>query len=66
MSKNHDIIEIEVRVKHETDKAWMVESIDTGRSSWVPKSVGELDMCRPTPIKSLQLPEWMAEEKGLI
>lgn len=66
MKKNHDIIEIEVRLKHETEKAWLVESIDTGRSAWVAKSQGELDMCTASPIKTLELPEWIAEEKGLI
>ena len=60
MVKNHDIIEIEVRVKHQTTAALLVESVTTGKSAWVPKSVGEIDG------NMLQLPEWMAEEKELI
>lgn|GEM_PF-5074176 len=58
--KNHDIIDVEVTVKHQTEKAWLVESHNTGKSAWVAKSIGELDG------KTMQLPEWIAEEKELI
>lgn len=60
MKKNHNIIEVEVTVKHSTEKAWLVESHNTGKTAWVAMSVGELDG------NTLQLPEWMAEEKELV
>ena len=60
MPKNHDIIEIEVMLEHETPKAYLVKSITTGKKSWVPKSVVELDG------HLMQIPASMAEDKELV
>jgi hypothetical protein len=59
-AKGKEIVDIEVVVEAETDKAWLVVSANTGRKSWVPKSQGELDGTE------LTLPRWMAEDKELI
>ena len=60
MSKNHDIIEIAGELRHETEKAYLL--FDGTKEVWIPKSHGEWDANE----KTMQLPEWMALEKGLI
>lgn len=60
MKKNHNIIELSVIIKHETDKAIMVENLK-GKDIWLPKSQVEVDS--PTEI---QIPEWLAVDKELI
>ena len=60
MPKNHDIIEIEVSLIHETAGAYLVKSITTEKQAWVPKQAVELDG------HLLQIPEAMAEVKELI
>lgn len=67
------LTDIEVRVIHQTDAAWLVESLITGREAWVPKSVADLEFDMNDPIittgaraNTLTMPEYMAEEKELI
>jgi transcription elongation factor len=62
MKKNHDIIDIGVTLKHETEKAYLVVSDLTGNEVWVPKSLCELDGSKT----ELQLSEKFALEKELI
>lgn len=56
-----NLIEIEARLVHETDKAWL---LDTGEDepTWLPKSACEFDEGEGT----LTLPRPLAEEKGLV
>ena len=73
MAKNHDIIEIAGQIIHETDKAYlftdgtMLKNSD-GKSSaspkgqWIAKSQCEWD----DKDKTMQMPEWLAMEKGFI
>ena len=56
--KNHDIIELDCAIKHETEKAYLVEG-DHG-DVWLAKSMCEHDG------ETLQLPEWLAIEKELV
>ena len=63
MKKNHDIIELECWVRGETDKAYLIET-DMGKA-WVPKSQCEVE--RDSDDKAtIQLPEWLAQERELI
>lgn len=58
MKKNHDIISIPASIRHETEKAYL---IDDGKAGvWLPKSACEFDE------GELQLPEWLAIDKGLV
>jgi len=64
-------IEIAVTVHHETDAAWLVS--DTGNRDeavWLPKSQvsseAEIDLSDGPTEAELTLPEWLAQEKGLI
>jgi hypothetical protein len=60
MTKNHDIIEIAGELRHETENAYRF--YDGGKTVWIPKSQAEW---RETD-KTMQLPEWLALERGLI
>lgn len=53
-----DIIEIAVRVEHETEKAWLVD--DGTQKVWLPKSRVEIND------GVLMIPEPLAIEKGLV
>ena len=60
MKKNHDIIEIAGELRHETDKAYLL--FDGDKEVWIAKSLGEWD----SHSKTMQMPEWVAMEKGLV
>jgi len=60
MSKNHDIIEIAGELRHETEKAY--QFFDGKVTVWIPKSQAEFD----ADAKTMQMPEWLALERGLI
>jgi hypothetical protein len=66
MSKNHDLIEIEVKLLKETEKAIFVEGDET--MCWLPKSEVEFDpdWVGTASRHDIELPEWLATEKGLI
>ena len=55
------LVTIDVTLVHQTDLAVLVESAETGRQGWVPKSVIEL-----YEDGTATLPETMAAEKELI
>lgn len=61
MKKNHDIVTLDIKIKHQTEKAVMVENLK-GQKVWLPKSQIEVDHENLT----IDLPEWLAEETGLI
>ena len=63
MKKNHDIIELECWVRSETEKAYLIET-DTGKG-WIPKSQCEVERGTGSEA-SIQLPEWLAQERELI
>ena len=60
MSKNHDIIEIAGEIHGESDKAYRF--YDGKKTEWVPKSQCEWD----EKDKTMQMPEWLATEKGFL
>jgi len=56
-------VEITVEIKAETELAYLVSDGDL--EMWIPKSqIEEFD--RSGDIATFQIPEWLAEEKGLI
>jgi hypothetical protein len=60
MSKNHDIIEIAGELRGESDKAYRL--FDGKKTEWVPKSQCEWD----EKDKTMQMPEWLATDKGFL
>ena len=60
MKKSHDIIEIAGEIRGGTEKAHMF--FDGEVTVWLPMSQCEYD----DKTKTMQMPEWLAMEKGLI
>lgn len=65
------IIDIEVTVHQETEKAWLVETIATKAPVWVPKSMVEMDFKEEfggfIHVDGIMtLPEWLAVKERLI
>lgn len=62
---NHDIIELEVELIHQTEAAYLVAVGDI--EAWVPKSRVELEMKASTGrAATIQIPEGLAAEKNLV
>ena len=59
MKRTHDIITVDTVAKVETERAYLFENI-AGKEVWIPKSQCEYEN------GELQIPERIAEEKGLI
>lgn len=63
--KGEEVVDLDVELVHETEKAWLLRSSDTAKESWIPKSVGQLTP-NGTKMFVLTLPTSWAQEKGLI
>ena len=63
MAGNSDLVDIIVEVKHETDKAILVD--DGAKKVWLPKSQIEFES-NGDGTSTVTLPEWLARDKGLI
>lgn len=59
MTKHHDLVDVSVILKHETDKAWLFS--DGTKDVWIPKSQCEFD-----GRQTVTMPEWLATDKGLV
>jgi hypothetical protein len=66
MAGNSDIIDIEMELHHETDKAVLV-SLDgnSKKAIWLPKSAIEIEKKKGS-VHTVSLPEKLAYDKGLI
>jgi hypothetical protein len=60
------LVDIEVEIRAETEKA--VQVFDGQDTVWLPKSQVEIERPRPghTAPTIVTLPEWLAQDKGLI
>lgn len=65
MKRRHDIVEVTVEVRHETQKAVLVKNLKN-LEVWLPKSQIELEYDEVKKVHIIQLPEWLANEKELI
>ena len=68
MSGRSNLVDLDVVLRCETDKAWGFDDPNrVGKVIWVPKSQGQVEE-EPAPSKkaALTCPEWLAKEKGLI
>ena len=64
--RKHDIIELKVLKKHETEKAVLVENLKE-KDVWIPKSQIEIDYeDEETSLIDIQIPEWLAIDKELL
>ena len=60
MKKNHTIIEIAGELRHEREKAYLF--FDGSKEVWLAKALCDWS----EEEKVMQMPEWVAYEKGLI
>lgn len=61
-----DIIDIDVQVLHETEKAVLVTDSVPENGVWLPRSKIEIEPTGFGGIYTVTLPEWLALDKGLI
>lgn len=59
-----DLIDIELKLHHETEKAILVSVYEDSNRVWLPKSQIEF-VLKPKGIVEVTLPEWLATDKGL-
>jgi len=69
-AKGSEVVDVEVSILAETEKAWKVQSWSTDKLAWVPKSLAEYE-ANDSPGMSyeaaiLTIPTWLAQEKELI
>lgn len=58
---NQQKVELSGIIQHETEKAWLVD-FGLKEPAWVPKSMATHDEDE----KTFTMPEWLANEKGLL
>lgn len=58
-SKQHDIIEVEAELRHETENGYLLD--DGDKKEWFPKKLVE-----DNEDGTFSMPEWLAEDKGFI
>lgn len=59
------LISFNVLIVHRTDKAVLVKDAEDAAPVWLPLSQVEVDG-EPGAVGEVTLPEWLAQEKGLI
>lgn len=60
-----NIIDVHVLIQHETEKAVLVRGDEEADPVWLPKSQIELESLG-AGLGIVTLPEWLAQERGLI
>ncbi len=65
--KSH-LVDIDVALKHETEKAWLVYNDNPNDAVWIPKSQGEMEQVEieDKNLWVLTIPDWLAYEEGLM
>lgn len=67
MAEKSDLVDIEVTIVSQTEKAYKVASDNTGVTEWVPKSQCEYEPGNNWEnIGTLTLSRWLAEDKRLV
>ncbi len=61
-----NLVDLDVQVLHETEKAAMITLDIPENGVWLPKSQIELNETGVAGIMTVTLPEWLAQDKGLI
>lgn len=64
MSRSN-LVDVEVIIVHQTDKAVLVKSDEEADGVWLPLSQCEVDG-EPGSVGGVTLPDWLATEKELI
>lgn len=61
-----DVIDIDVEVTARTDRAVLVHTGDKEEAVWLPLSQIEIAPSGVGGIETVTVPQWLAEEKGLV
>lgn len=61
-----DIVDLTVIIMHQTDKAVRVADSEESEAVWLPLSQIEVEPVDRSNIAIVSMPEWLAQEKGLI
>jgi hypothetical protein len=61
-----NVIDITVQKLHETDRAVLVTDSIPEKGVWLSKSLIEIEASATGGLYEVTLPEWLAQEKGLI
>jgi hypothetical protein len=56
---------ITCKIEHETERAWLIDD-GSGKTTWIPKSQGEIYDRMNDGLVDLFVEEWILKEKGLI
>lgn len=59
---NDEVVDVEARLVHETDKARLFSFDPNKDNEWLPKSIHEWD----SNTQQVTMPEWMAIQRGLV
>lgn len=65
MSRSH-LVDVEMIIVHETDRAVLVKRHEHSEPIWLPKSQIEIDDIETPGPCWIAMPTWLAEEKGLV
>lgn len=67
VKKNHDLVDLDLYLRHETGDAYLVSERSTGGDAvWLPKSIVEYEPQPGGKTGTFTGPEWLFTEKGLI
>lgn len=61
-----EIVDIDVRLLHETEKAVLITTDVPENGVWIARSLIEIEESGVKGIHTVSLPEWLAMEKGMI
>lgn len=61
-----NIIDITLQLLRETEKAVQVTDSNPGEAVWLPRSQIEIAPAETATLYVVTLPDWLAQEKGLI
>ena len=61
-----NVIDVTVQKLHETDRAVLVTDSIPEKGVWLSKSLIEIEASATGGLYEVTLPEWLAQEKGLI
>lgn len=60
------LADVDVRLVHSTERAYLVQSVDTEIEVWVPKSRCELELTKGSDMGTLTLDQDYAEELRIV
>lgn len=64
--RNDQLVELEVYVIAKTERAVLVTDSDKKDATWLPLAQVELTPSEKKAVYTLSVPEWLAQDRGLI